>query len=222
MIKLLDGDLKQKPFIHELVKNLELALMYSVMLKLKNESNTHTIAHVLVYYSKDLTQIQYDEVLGILKTNWKHMRPGNIINLLESLASRQYKHIFVLNLICNYISYNYKSFDSDEINKPIEELYNYRILNALKKLNFYNGTLVEILVEDILKKINNKQNKKSVIGINCLLASCINLQLHSNKNLIDYFKHNYINDDKIEVTTLNDRINYHDFIFYSAACNYKK
>jgi hypothetical protein len=216
------GDIKEHKFINELVKNLELALKYSIMLKLKSDTNTDTITNMLVYFTNDLTQIQYDEILKVLKFNWKHMRPVSIVKLLESLASRQYKHILMLDLICKYIGYNYNSFNSNELNMLVQESFNYRILNALNKLQFYDGPIVEILVEDILKKINNSKTKDSINAINCLIASCINLNLHANTNIIDYFKNNYISDDSITAGYENVRLNYHDFIYYAAVCNYKK
>lgn len=216
-------DVKKKKFVNELVSNLELALKYAVMLKCKSDSSTIVISNMLVYFTQDFSQNQYDDLLRSLKANWKYMRPAGVVYLVESLAKREYKHIVMLNLICNYVCFNMQLLDSTE-ERSIGEHFSYKILMALKKLNFYNGPTVEILVENILKKIKNLEDTKDHIdAVNGLLSTCISLNVHPNKHLIDYFINTFIlNKNGIVTGYENVNLNYHDFLYYLAVCNHKK
>jgi hypothetical protein len=222
-------------FIDYLVRNLELALKYSVQLKqseLGTLQKASSATDMLVHFTNDLSQFHYSQLINYLATKWKYLKPIDILNLLESLAQRDLKHIPKLNLICGYVQKNFKLFDSkDLINKDkfIDNIYSYRLLKALNKLNFYYNETVELLIENILEIINSKtyldlkldETSSHVKIINCLFDSCIKYYCHKNMNLMKYFMNKYVNVDlPLKIGYENENINYHNFLYYVALCKY--
>ena len=218
--------MEQKNFIDYLVRNLELALKYSVLLRFKKELlnvKPVTVTNMLVYFTNDFSTAQYDDILRCMKQNWNKFNINGVSRLLQSLATRDYKHVIILEMICTFFNTHLNEFKGTI--ESIENAFTFKILKALNKLNHFNSKTLEILIELTLKDLSkNKFQKSHVVATNLLLDSCIKFNNFKNLKLVDYFLSNFVDVEGSCVTECDgESLNYHDFLYYSALikCNDK-
>jgi hypothetical protein len=230
-------DHTKNEFTRNLKTTLDMALKFSFELK-QNELGTlidhrHCI-DILTHYAKELSETSFQQILYKLHIKQAEMNTFGLVNLTEALAKRKYRHTGRLNYICKFITTHVNSFHYNfelaaQKNDPqigstfLRNFYSFRFFNALRSLNYYDQTAIDLLLKDILSTFNDP--KYVEMGLNLtrdhqtmmktILKGIITFR-HKNIDFIEYFM-----DSNCDANNMH-RTNSCDLLYYASLCKYDK
>lgn len=203
-----------------------------------NALSAYNYEHVLTYLFLNWKNIRLKERLIVTESMVK-----------RGFKSKQYLDMVVAYINKKfYEAYDNKKFPIKMVCPELygfKYIYQYRFLCALDDLQYYDAKAIELLIKLCLEAICNNVSyleknyhlsKHHVTIVNRLLSSSIKFETHRNVDLIEYFMKTFMKAEELndsETTNAsksngyvtnyeNSFLNYYDFLYYAAICNYTK